>query len=137
MKKDLAKYRLEDSKDKLDSAEILFSRGKYKDSVSRSYYAMFSAARSLLATKGLDSVKHSGIISLFNQHFVKTGIVGKEMGKLLSEARIVREKSDYGDLVVVSKEKAESQMQSAKDFIQEIERALNEILKNEPDKTSK
>lgn len=41
----LAKYRLSVGKEKLDSAKVLFSNNKYKDSVSRSYYAMFSAAR--------------------------------------------------------------------------------------------
>ncbi len=124
MKKDLSRYRLEDSKDKLDSSEILFDNSKYKDSVSRSYYAMFSAAKALLATKGLDSAKHSAVISLFNQHFVRTIIVKKEMGRLLSEAQGVREKSDYADFVIISREEAQKQIQSARDFIQEIERVL-------------
>jgi hypothetical protein len=37
--------------------------------------AAFHAARALLATCGLDSRRHSGIIGMFQQHFVKTGIV--------------------------------------------------------------
>ena len=127
MKKDLSRYRLEDSKDKLDSSKILFDNGKYKDSVSRSYYAMFSAAKALLATKSLDSAKHSGVISLFNQHFVKVGIVKKEMGRLLSEAQGVREKSDYADFVIISKEEAQKQLQSAKEFILEVEMALKKL----------
>lgn len=49
-KKDLSLYRLEDAKDKLSSAKVLLENNKFKDSVSRSYYAMFSAARALLAT---------------------------------------------------------------------------------------
>lgn len=127
MKKDLSRYRLEDGKEKLDSSEILFNSGKYKDSVSRSYYAMFSAAKALLATKSLDSAKHSGIISLFNQHFVKTGRVKKEMGRLLSEAQGVREKSDYADFVIISKEEAQKQIQSAGEFIIEVERVLKKM----------
>lgn len=63
-KKTLSKYRLEDSKEKLESAKILLKSKKYKDSVSRSYYAMLSVARALLATRGLGSSKHSGVISL-------------------------------------------------------------------------
>jgi len=127
MKKDLSKYRLEDSKEKLESSKLLFENGKYKDSVSRSYYAMFSATRAILATKGLDSSKHSGVISLFNQHFVKTKIVRKEMGRLLSEAQEGREKSDYQDFVIISKEETQKQLQSAKEFIHEIEKALEKI----------
>ena len=128
MKKDLSRYRLEDSKDKLGSSEILFNNGKYKDSISRSYYAMFSAAKALLVMKDLDSAKHSGVISLFNQHFVKAGIVKKEMGRLLREAQGVRERSDYADFVIISKEEAQKQIQSAREFIREVETALKKIL---------
>lgn len=127
MKEELSKYRLEDSKEKLASAKILFADGKYKDSASRSYYAMFSAARALLATKGLDSPKHSGVISLFNQHFVKENIVDKVCGKLLSEAKEIRERSDYGDFTVITKEQAEEQVSQAEKFLTEIEKTLNRI----------
>lgn len=129
MKEELAKYRLESSKEKLNSAKILFADGKYKDSVSRSYYAMFSATRALLATKGLDSAKHSGVISLFNQYFVKEGIVDKVCGKMLSEAKEIRERSDYGDFTIVTKEEAEEQVKQAEKFIAEIEKALNKLWK--------
>ena len=116
----LAKYRLVDSKEKLDSARILFDSKKFKDSVSRSYYAMFTAARALLATRGLDSVKHSGVVTLFNQHFVKEGIVGKICGRNLAGAKDSREESDYGDFVIVSSEDAESQLERAGNFVKEI-----------------
>ena len=51
---DLAKYRFQDAVEKLDSARILFEKGQLKDSLSRSYYAMFSAVRSLLALLALN-----------------------------------------------------------------------------------
>ena len=68
--KALISYRLESAREKLSAAEDLLEKRHYKDSVSRSYYAIFTAARALLATKRLDSSKHSGVIALFNQHFV-------------------------------------------------------------------
>jgi len=129
MKEELAKYRLEDSKEKLASAKILLADGKHKDSVSRSYYAMFSAARALLATKGLDSAKHSGVIALFNQHFVKEEIVVKDCGKMLSEAKRIRERSNYGDFTVITKEQAEEQVSQAEEFLTEIEKTLNKLWK--------
>ena len=70
-KKSLVSYRLESAREKLSAARDLLAKGHYKDSVSRSYYATFTAARALLAVKQLDSAKHSGVIALFNQHFVK------------------------------------------------------------------
>ena len=45
---DLAKYRFHDAVEKLAAAEILLQENHFKDSLSRSYYAMFSAVRALL-----------------------------------------------------------------------------------------
>ncbi len=124
MKEELAKYRINDAREKMLSSEILLKSKQYKDSVSRSYYAMFSAARALLATKNYDSAKHSGVIALFNQYFVKKGLVFTEMGRLLAEAKDVRERGDYADFIEVSEEEAGRYLDAAKRFIGEIERVL-------------
>ena len=52
-------------------AKLLFETGHFNGSVNRLYYAAFYAARALLAIKGLDSSKHSGVISLFNGEFLQ------------------------------------------------------------------
>lgn len=62
-RKELAKYRLNVAEEKLESARILFDNGNYKDSVGRSYYAMFAGVRALLAERGVDFSKHAGVIS--------------------------------------------------------------------------
>lgn len=125
-KKALVSYRLESAKEKLKSAIALLKDDDYKDSVSRSYYAIFTAARALLATKGLDSSKHSGVVALFNQHFVKAKIVSKEASKLIGKAKLYREQADYGDFFVVSREEAKTQIQSAKRFIAEVEGVIKD-----------
>ncbi|MBI5874487.1 MAG: HEPN domain-containing protein [Deltaproteobacteria bacterium] len=123
----LIAYRLDTAKEKLKSAIDLLENGDYKDSVSRSYYAIFTAARALLATKQLDSSKHSGVIALFNQHFVKTGIISREASKWIEQAKNFRERADYGDFFVVSKEEADAQIQSAKKFIAEMENVIQRM----------
>lgn len=47
---ELIRYRLNMAYEKAASAKLLLDHGQYKDSVSRSYYAIFSALRALLAT---------------------------------------------------------------------------------------
>jgi len=89
---------------------------------------MFAPDRALLALKQLDSKKHSGIISLFNQHFVKTGFVERSVGRNLSKARIKRESPDYTDFYLVSKEEASDQLAAAKQFLATIENTLNKML---------
>lgn len=126
---DLAMYRLQKSREHLKSADILLQSGMYSDSLSRSYYAIFTAARALLALKQLDSKKHSGIISLFNQHYVKTGIVDRTMGKELNKARLRRESSDYADFYLVVNDEAVNQLETAKIFVNTIETVLEKTVK--------
>jgi hypothetical protein len=123
-KKTLITYRIASALEKLKSAVDLLEKEDYKDSVSRSYYAIFTAARALLATRQLDSAKHSGVIALFNQHFVKNGIVPKETSKLIEKAKLYREQADYGDFFIVSKEEAEAQIESAKRFIDNVKSGI-------------
>ena len=121
---DLVRYRIENSKEKLGSAKILLENSRFKDSISRSYYAMFTAASALLATKHLDSSKHTGVVSLFNRHFVKTGIVTKDLGRMLMKGRDLRQNGDYKDFVETSLEEAQEQYNNAKKFIEQIQDTL-------------
>jgi len=124
---DLLRYRMQNSKEKLSSAKILLENGKFKDSISRSYYAMFTAARALLATKHLDSSKHTGVVSLFNQHFVKEGIVTNELGRMLMKGKDLRQDGDYKDFIETSMEEAQEQYDDAEKFIKEIEGTLDRL----------
>ena len=124
---DLVKYRLQNSKEKLGSAKILLENSKFKDSISRSYYAMFTAARALLATKHLDSSKHSGVISLFNQHFVRTGVVARDFGRILMKGKDLRQDGDYKDFVETSIEEAQDQYSDAEKFIEQLEDILTKL----------
>ena len=46
---ELMNYRMEMAKERLDSAHILLEHHNFKDSIGRSYYAMFTAVRAILA----------------------------------------------------------------------------------------
>ncbi len=59
MHKDLIKKYLLNAEEKLSVAEYLLKGKFYKDSMSRSYYSMFFAAKALLATKEIYSESHS------------------------------------------------------------------------------
>lgn len=78
-----------------------------------------------MAVLELDSRKHTGVISLFNLHFVKTGILPKEFRKIIVSAQDLRLASDYDDFYVVSKEDAELSIVNARTFINGVEEYLN------------
>lgn len=50
----LMQHRLDSAREKLASAKILLDSGNLKDSIGRSYYAMFTGVRALLARDGVD-----------------------------------------------------------------------------------
>ena len=124
---DLVRYRMQNSREKLGSAKILLENSKFKDCISRSYYAMFTAARAILATKHLDSSKHTGVVSLFNQHFVKKGVVTNDLGRILMKSKDLRQDGDYKDFVETSMEEAQEQYSNAEKFVEEIEATLGHM----------
>ena len=123
---DLSKYRLQRSKENLKDAWILLDAQSYKSSVNRSYYSIFPCLRAGTALDGFDSSKHSGIIAFFNMHYVKNGVFGKEMSKILDKAYRWREKADYKDYEEVTKAIAEEQLVNAEKFLAIIEPFLQE-----------
>lgn len=118
------KYRLESAKERLNAAKVLLECGSYKDSISRSYYAMFTVVRALLATDGVDYSKHAGVISYFQKEYIKTGVFDKKYSKYLSQAFQIRNNTDYSDFFVVSQEDAKNQYENAAVFIEIIEEYL-------------
>lgn len=74
------------AKERLHSSKILLEAGSYKDSIGRSYYAMFTAVRALLAVEGQDFSKHAGVIAYFQKEYVKTGKFDKKYSKYISQA---------------------------------------------------
>ena len=114
----LSRYRYETAAEELDAAIILKEHGKYKASINRSYYAIFHGLRAVTALDGFDSGKHSGIIAYFNRNYVKEGIFEKEASKLVDTAFRLREKADYQDFFVVSREQAEKQIQKAERLLE-------------------
>ena len=118
---ELALHRIDRAREHYLSAKDLLEGGHYLDSVSRSYYAVFSAARAVLATGGHDSTKHSGVLSLFDRHFVKEGKISREASRAIHEAKELREKADYADYPEISREMAESELAKAEKFIEEAE----------------
>ena len=77
--KDLVLYRMTRANETLEDARILANAGRWNACVNRLYYACFYAVSALLVRHGLSSSKHTGVRSLFNRHYVKTGKVPKDL----------------------------------------------------------
>ncbi|MCK4224922.1 MAG: HEPN domain-containing protein [candidate division Zixibacteria bacterium] len=115
----------------LSTAERALDDGDYDSCVSRCYYAMFYMTEVLLLTKGLKASSHKGVLSLFGQHFVKTGIFEKELGKALNDAFDKRLIGDYGIGFTIAEEEARKLLETARDFVDRIKCHLDELLEKE------
>ena len=127
---ELARYRMEKAGEILKDAEDAIQRGRLMLSVNRAYYAMFTAARALLALEEKDSSKHSGVISLFNQWIVKPGYFSREISRFLVKAKDLREDADYGDFVKITEEDAPIQVENASKFFEEATKSFEELVKH-------
>ena len=116
------------AREAMAEGEILLTKDASLGAVNRFYYAAFYAARSLLATKEMDSSKHSGVISLFQKHFVKTGAIPAEIAKALPRSFEKRQKSDYIDFSEVTSEEARKIKDENQAFIAECSKALEQII---------
>lgn len=117
---DLVQYRIDIAKDKLKSAKILLDAGQYKDSIGRSYYALFSAVRAVLAKDQVDFSKHAGVIAYFQKNYIKTEIFERKYSKYLTGAFQIRNSCDYDDFYIVSRVNAEEQYRKVDEMIHVI-----------------
>lgn len=123
---DLIKYRMSSAKEKLTSAKLLLEAGMYRDSIGRSYYAIFSAIRAVLAVRQVDFSKHAGVIAYFQKEFIKTEIFDRKYSKYLQQAFQIRNSCDYDDFFIVSKQDAEEQYVRATEMLAVIEEYIGQ-----------
>lgn len=123
----LVKYRLSQADETLTEAKLLFKELKIRGTINRSYYAMFYAVMGLLATRNLGTSKHSGVISLFDKEFVKTGIFSKELSRSLHRAFDERQVNDYGEMLQPDLQLADELLSQAQVFVDEIKLQLTKM----------
>ena len=113
--------------EKLTVAQDLLNLSHFDDAISRSYYAMFYAAKAALLAVKVETHSHSGVINQFGQHFVKTGQVDRQYIRLLSLAMQAREDSDYNIDVRASRLDTETLLADAIAFVTKIKEIVAKI----------
>ena len=61
----------------------------------------------------VDFKRHKDVMGYFNKEYVAKEVFPREIGRKLGTLQRVREKSDYDDFYIASKEKATEQFQTA------------------------
>jgi len=123
--KDMSNYRYAQAVQCLQSSKALIGLGDYKGAANRSYYCVFHAMRSIMALANVDFGNHGQVIGYFRREYVKTKIFPKEMSRIIDTLFQVRNKCDYDDFYIISKEDVTNQLNSAEYFLSEIRKQLD------------
>jgi len=94
----LVAYRLNKSREVLTEALDVAGLCHWNLAVNRLYYAVFHACNALLLSRGHSARTHSGVIHIILLEFVKTGLLSKADGMLISTLFNMRNTGDYDDL---------------------------------------
>jgi uncharacterized protein (UPF0332 family) len=114
------------------SAQLLLATGDIDGACNRAYYAMFDAARAALMVSSAPvepeiARTHSGLISAFSLHLVKTGKVPLALGRALNRQHEIRLIADYsGDMVDAAI--AKIAVDQAADFVKAIKNLFSSDL---------
>ncbi|MGD2088983.1 MAG: HEPN domain-containing protein [Candidatus Aminicenantes bacterium] len=110
----------------IKAAKRLIGDEDYDFASSRLYYAVYYAMEAVLLTKNLTSSKHTGIISQFNQFFVKEGIFPKNFSKIISRLFRERQVGDYGFYIDITEEEILEDVKSSEYFLKKIKQYLKQ-----------
>ncbi len=114
------------AREMLEAAQLMLDNGFYGSAINRAYYAVFYAANALLATKRLARNKHSGVISAFRQHFVKTAFIENEYSDVYGRLFADRHISDYEINDAVEEEQVSVDVDDARRFVARMGNYLTE-----------
>jgi len=109
---------------KLSAARELYAKGFFEDSASRSYYAMFHAARAALTKVGVTTRTHEGTVSEFGRRLVLEGVFPRDLGRALAEAKAARETYEYSATMEIASDEAEALLKDAERFVSQIKSRL-------------
>jgi uncharacterized protein (UPF0332 family) len=106
--------------EELAAARLLADKGFEAQAVSRAYFAAFFAAETALLALGETRSKHSGVISAFGHHLVRSGQLDEGTGRLLRSLFERRNQADYAP-VEVPLEAAEAAISDAERVVSAVE----------------
>lgn len=116
----LVALELKKAQDTFDEIEILVAANRWSGAANRLYYAVFHAVNALLIHDGYAVSTHHGTHALLNLHYVKTGKLPVEYGRLYSQLQTMREESDYNCVYEVDPEELAERIEPARQLILKI-----------------
>ena len=108
------------ARETLEETRVPAEAEHWNGCVNSLYYACFYALSGLLQKDGLSSSKHTGLRSLFNRHYVKTGKVPKDLAKVYNDLFERRQEGDYLDFVSYQESQVSLWFAQAEKFLEHV-----------------
>lgn len=121
------RYRTALARENLAVAKLALMDGHLCSAVNRLYYACFYMVSALLFMEGHASSKHSGIRSLFNRHWIKTGRLPVEMSSFYRDLFNRRQQGDYDDFVDFACDDVRAWYEQANAFVTRISEEIERL----------
>ena len=125
-RKSLVSIRLQNAKETLDEVPVHIENGFWNTATNRMYYACYYMTTALLIKQGYSASTHSGVIRLFGQYFVSTGVVSREMGRLYSKVYELRQSGDYDDWISIGEEDILPLVAYVDEYLTALKRLIDE-----------
>ena len=94
--------------------------GYWDNIANRLYYAVFHAVNALLIHDGHPVNTHKGVIAVFGNYYIRTGIFSSEDGRLYSDLQTMRNNSDYNCSYDATQKEIEPLIEPAGKLIEKI-----------------
>ncbi len=123
-RKEIAKYRISRAHETLREVDILIENQFWNTAVNRLYYGCYYAVSALLISTEIKAQTHAGVRQMFGLHFIKTGLIDRELGRYYSNIFDKRLTGDYDDFIEYVKDDVLALLKPAQEFVKEIDKLI-------------
>lgn len=122
----LVSLELKKARETFEEIGILTAANRWSGAANRLYYAVFHAVNALLINDGHPVNTHSGSHAMFHLHYIKTGILPTEFGRLYNQLQTMREEGDYNCAYEVEPEELILRIEPARQLIEKVEELVKD-----------
>lgn len=116
----IVSYRIEKAERTMIEARDCASLGHWTLAANRLYYSLFYITNAMLVHHGFFAKTHAGMLSLMHDKFVRTEILSREEGKLISRLQNMRQTGDYDDRMDWTEEDVAPYFEQTQEMIDHI-----------------
>lgn len=126
----VVEFRIEKAIRAYEQAKGVLGLKYWETIANRLYYAAYNAVSALLIANGDTAQTHSGVIHLFGLHFVKTGIVSSDIGRLYHSLFTMRQTGDYDDTYGLTEQDVLPYVEPTGQLIEEVSTLAKQLIES-------